>query len=489
MVAAVAVAGVAVSAAGSAASGAAQSSANNKAGKAAAAGAANSTRAVQQGVGTARADMQPYTDVGGSANRELAYRMGLDQPKTPTPTSYALGQSGDPLWEQVLKGSELTPEWVNSMSNATGNQGWDVSPQTSEIYKGLSAKYQALKAEQGDTYKGQGEKGSLNDNYDMASYKKDPGYTPMTSLAFGEEQYKNDPGYTPMTSLDFGMDKYKNDPGYTPMTSLDFGMDKYKEDPGYTPMVNSLADLQATPGYQFQYDQGMQGVNNSAAAKGSLLSGRQLKDVNNYAQGQASTGFQAAWDRAQNSYQNAFNRNTSNYQNSQNAYNTAFNRNTSNWQNGQNAYNTAFNRNTSNFQQSQGAYQNAFNRDTTNRNNEFNRLQSMSNNGQQAAGSQAQYTMTGASDIAGVASNLGNTNAGLALAQGQNNANMITGITNSVNQGMGAYASGGGFGSGGGSSSGGATNAPNISNTQSLGNSNMWSQGSMFPNSSKNFGG
>lgn len=92
--------------------------------------------------------------------------------------------------------------------------------------------------------------------------------------------------------------------GYQP-----YGMEQYKQDPGYTPMVNSLEDLQQTPGYQFQLEQGQQAIDNSAAARGSLLSGRQLKATNDYAQNVASTGYQSAWDRAQQAYQNAFSRN------------------------------------------------------------------------------------------------------------------------------------------------------------------------------------
>jgi hypothetical protein len=57
------------------------------------------------------------------------------------------------------------------------------------------------------------------------------------------------------------------------------------------------AQLQATPGYQFRYDQGMQGVNNSAAARGNLLSGGTMKALAKYGQ-----------DFASNEYQNQFNR-------------------------------------------------------------------------------------------------------------------------------------------------------------------------------------
>lgn len=219
-----------------------------------------------------------------------------------------------------------------------------------------------------------------------------------------------------------------------------YGMEQYKQDPGYTPMVNSLEELQATPGYKFHLEQGLQSLGNSAAARGSLLSGRQLKDVNNYAQGQASTGYQAAWDRAQN------------------------------------------------------AYQNAFNRDTSNKSNTFNRLQGMANSGQTAATNQGGFTMQGAGALAGVAQNLGNTQTGLALAQGQNQANMYTGIGNALNQGIGGMYGAGVFGNGptpspapspspspavvGGG--GGPINAPN---------SNFLSQNSLgFQNQKLNFG-
>ena len=123
-------------------------------------------------------------------------------------------------------------------------------------------------------------------------------------------------GQSALNELAYGMGLATPDAGYTSpytqqggLTDFNYGQDQYKQDVGYTPMVNSLAELQATPGYQFQLEQGLQGVNNSAAAKGGLLSGANMKAINDYSQGQAATGYQNAWDRAQNAYQNAFNRN------------------------------------------------------------------------------------------------------------------------------------------------------------------------------------
>lgn len=83
----------------------------------------------------------------------------------------------------------------------------------------------------------------------------------------------------------------------------------YAQSPLYTPMVRNLAELQATPGYQFQLQQGQKQLDQSAAARGGLLSGAQLQASQQFGQRQAATGFQSAWERAQQAYMNAFNTN------------------------------------------------------------------------------------------------------------------------------------------------------------------------------------
>ena len=52
-----------------------------------------------------------------------------------------------------------------------------------------------------------------------------------------------------------------------------------------------LEILQATPGYQFQMDQGLKALDRSASARGLLRSGRQQKALMEYGQGLASTTF------------------------------------------------------------------------------------------------------------------------------------------------------------------------------------------------------
>lgn len=69
----------------------------------------------------------------------------------------------------------------------------------------------------------------------------------------------------------------------------------------------TAAQAEQTPGYQFQLQQGENALQNSAAGKGSLLTGRTLADVNNYAQGVASTNYQNTFNNALTQYQSAYN--------------------------------------------------------------------------------------------------------------------------------------------------------------------------------------
>mgnify|MGYP006280824569 CR=1 FL=1 len=107
------------------------------------------------------------------------------------------------------------------------------------------------------------------------------------------------------------LDKYNQATGlYTaalPRLTREYGMEQYKESPFYTPMVTNLAELEATPGYQFQLQQGQKALAQSAAARGGMLSGAQQQAANKFGQQQAATGFQDAWQRAQTAYQNAIN--------------------------------------------------------------------------------------------------------------------------------------------------------------------------------------
>ena len=76
---------------------------------------------------------------------------------------------------------------------------------------------------------------------------------------------------------------------------------------------------QNDPGYQFRLQQGEAALQNSAAARGNLLTGGTAKSVNNYAQDYASNEYSNVYNRALGQYQQ-------NYNQFQQAQNNMFNR-------------------------------------------------------------------------------------------------------------------------------------------------------------------
>ncbi len=64
----------------------------------------------------------------------------------------------------------------------------------------------------------------------------------------------------------------------------------------------TAAQVEATPGYQFQLGQGSEAITNQAAASGLANSGNTLKALTQYGQGLASTYYQNAFNNAQNAF-------------------------------------------------------------------------------------------------------------------------------------------------------------------------------------------
>ena len=144
----------------------------------------------------------------------------------------------------------------------------------------------------------------------------------------------------------------------------------------------TAAQAAQTPGYQFQLQQGENATQNSAAGQGGLLSGRTLADLNNYAQGTASSN-----------YQNVFN-------NSLQQYNSA--------------YNTFLN----------------------NQNNTYSRLMGVSGQGLQAAGGAANLIGNLGGDIASMTAQQGAAQAGGTLGSANAWSNAISGIGGAISNGM-----------------------------------------------------
>lgn len=66
----------------------------------------------------------------------------------------------------------------------------------------------------------------------------------------------------------------------------------------------SMDDVKSRPGYQFRMDQGTRALDNSAIAKGGLLSGNHLRDVMSFGQDYGSSEYDKEYSRAQGEYQN-----------------------------------------------------------------------------------------------------------------------------------------------------------------------------------------
>lgn len=81
------------------------------------------------------------------------------------------------------------------------------------------------------------------------------------------------------------------------------------------------AQLEQTPGYQFQLQQGLQATQNSAAARGLGVSGAALKGAATFATGLANSNYQTQFNNAQTRSQDYLNLNTANQANTMNTYN------------------------------------------------------------------------------------------------------------------------------------------------------------------------
>jgi hypothetical protein len=215
------------------------------------------------------------------------------------------------------------------------------------------------------------------------------------------------------------------------------------------PPPMTQAQLEATPGYQFNLSQGLKATQSAAAAKGLGVSGAALKGASTYATGLADSTYQNQFNNAQQIYSDLFN-------NAQTGYTDAFNT-------GQQNYTDLFNN-------TQTQYQNQLNNVQQNYTNQFNLAQQGYLNAVNSANTQAtgfmnlgqaqtnrlnqQYanllgaTSIGANSASGLGSqgvtsaqNQGNfiTQGGNALASGAvgiGNA-LSGGISNGLNQYLG----------------------------------------------------
>ena len=171
-------------------------------------------------------------------------------------------------------------------------------------------------------------------------------------------------------------------------------------DPGYTePTFNFKQD----PGYQFRLGEGLKGVENSAAARGSQLSGGTLKALQRYGQNFASNEYNNAYGR----FVGDRNYGRGNYVNDRD------------FREGRFIGNRRFN---------YGASMDAYNRGVDRGNTRFNRLNSLVQGGRGSAMGMMGYHQGQGTSLANLNANQGNINAISAQAPYQNTGKFIKDI-------------------------------------------------------------
>jgi hypothetical protein len=88
------------------------------------------------------------------------------------------------------------------------------------------------------------------------------------------------------------------------------GPDYLAQAAGMQPGQMTQAELEQTPGYQFNLAQGLKATQNAAAARGLGVSGAALKGAAKYATGLADSTYQNQFNNAQTRFQNVLNLNT-----------------------------------------------------------------------------------------------------------------------------------------------------------------------------------
>lgn len=121
------------------------------------------------------------------------------------------------------------------------------------------------------------------------------------------------------------------------------------------------AELEQTPGYQFARSQGLQSVQNSAAARGLGVSGAAMKGAATFATGLADNTYQAQFAQQQQLFSDAFNQGQAQFGNRQTGFQDAFNQGQAQFGNRQTSFQDAYTQGQGLFGNQQTNYGNANN--------------------------------------------------------------------------------------------------------------------------------
>lgn len=229
---------------------------------------------------TSQNNLAPWLDVGRSGLANLAYQLGI-MPGGPGGTGAIGGLFGG--------GSNSLAH--NPMARTMQGSG-DQAPQTMTMMPGGW---------------GDADPGLLN-----AGYRNDGGEVPgriarMTNTMPDDGQIIP-PSPSAPAAPDTSLNSLVN-PGLGGYGSLSQGWNQQFQAPTDVTEQND-------PGYKFRLQQGLDAIQRSAAAKGNLLTGGTAKDINDYAQNDASNEYGNVYNRAFNQYATNYNQFEQNQTNS-----------------------------------------------------------------------------------------------------------------------------------------------------------------------------
>ncbi len=242
------------------------------------------------------------------------------------------GATGRDMTSGIRQGDEPTdvvhptgPEWPWSPSNPGGRGGPNGSSQDGPIIPGKGGY---------PTPAPPGPPGAPPTTAPTTGDPMDPAFIRSQVLAYAQ-QHQHDPGFDPslLNDPDYWVRQIQGTGGWTDKNAkgennIGYWTDKFATARGGGSVggfgstqragnpfdtwggefhAPTGAEVEATPGYQFALKEGLGGVERSAAAKGTLLTGGTLKALNNYASGFASTNYQQSYQNAMSEYLTKYN--------------------------------------------------------------------------------------------------------------------------------------------------------------------------------------
>lgn len=266
--------------------------------------------------------LSPFYNTGVSANSRLAYLMGLTpnqglppgvvNPNAPQAGNGAVGPGGGgqvnrlAFAPQAAGGANPLASDPNLGNLPPNVRGGTPQPLQDGTAGGGFNSLSAFTPRSGMAFDGNGlVNGGINPGTATASTT---GQVPFTNPDIGT--FNAGPAGTATASTNVGgtaqvpVTQPGADPN-TPGANIPGGFGSLAQ--GWNQTFSSPTNLTDDPGYNFRLQEGLKSLQNSAAARGGLLSGGTAKAINDYAGGSASQEYQNTYNRALQNYNTNYN--------------------------------------------------------------------------------------------------------------------------------------------------------------------------------------